>query len=427
MPWLVVLVISFGGAVSAQNGGWEVTSAAPVSLPEDAELLHHLFYAPDGLHVVYEADGEIEDRAICRTAIMTGAATCVDVSREFPRGRLIPELYFSPLGWSPDSTKVAVVDQAYRYYRDSDLWVIDFEAGTTANLTDDDYDDNLMPGNTQPGVAIETQPTWSPDGSQIAVERMVIDEDGGLGLATLSLVDAVTGEVRDLGRLPSPPDYEMDAGSVLDLAWSPDGTQLAFTLRHMRLEPEYDGIWLMDVASGQIRQLLTVGQAVELMKSYTGEAEAENLFLAAAPLVWSPDGSRLLFWAGDPTSFAPGIIGAFVLDLETGEVTSVPLPDMIGDLPDWRQAWPVQAAWSPDSAYLLVSYRLISSVEGEEPLPLIESEETLEVSLRLVEVATGESRLLGYLPLIPMADYQAIWAPTGDVVIDGHHLEMSQG
>jgi hypothetical protein len=77
-------------------------------------------------------------------------------------------------------------------------------------------------------------------------------------------------------------------------------------------------------------------------------------FFAAIQARWSPDGSRILFWAGSPGAFVQRT-WLFWIDVETGEISPAPLPAHPSDQPNFRAIWPMQAAWSPDGSLLLVA------------------------------------------------------------------------
>jgi len=100
--------------------------------------------------------------------------------------------------WSPDGTQLA-----YSSDKDSEhlqLWVRDMKSGRSRRLTD---------LTTQPQGA-----AWSPDGSRIAFFNV----DGMWRVAQMSVIDVVTGKVTKVhDTLPQP-------GAP---AWSPDGKRLA--------------------------------------------------------------------------------------------------------------------------------------------------------------------------------------------------------
>jgi Tol biopolymer transport system component len=88
-------------------------------------------------------------------------------------------------------------------------------------------------------------PAWSPDGNLIAFSGLV----GGLN--DLFVYDLAASSLR---RLTS------DAFAELDPAWSPDGKQIAFSTDRFstalpQLEPGNLSLAIMDVASGQVRQV----------------------------------------------------------------------------------------------------------------------------------------------------------------------------
>ena len=99
-----------------------------------------------------------------------------------------------------------------------------------------------------------TPPTVGDDG-RIAV----VGRDGDI-----LTVDATTGVSQTLWRCP-------DACHVTALAWSPDGTRLAYA--------ERNDIWLLDPLRGERRQLASCGDCAS---PYT-------------TIAWSPDGSRIAF------------------------------------------------------------------------------------------------------------------------------------
>jgi hypothetical protein len=231
---LLFTVLSAG----AQNNT-QATSATPLAIPNDASP--RLFPAPDGIHAAYERAVRLNGHRDYYLCVLNG------VTQEEPQCALAPQPLPSgfepdplsllvPFRWSPDSTQIAAVGQPLGTQADTDLWLLDVESGEWRNLTDDGYEGALAAkdGNPAPpaGVSIELQPVWSPDRTQIAVERTIINDAGSFAPSTLAVVDVASGEVRELGKLPGSADDVVDAGSVTGMDWSPDGSSLAVTVRH---------------------------------------------------------------------------------------------------------------------------------------------------------------------------------------------------
>lgn len=134
--------------------------------------------------------------------------------------------------WSPDGTKFALAVQTQG---DNELAILDVRSRRIER---------------QIGIPEAGQlwnPAWSPDGRSIAVSGSVG------GLTDLFLIDVESGRARRLTN---------DAYAELQPEWSPDSKSLAYvTDRGTGGDPAHRdysdvGIWLMDVASGQSRQIV---------------------------------------------------------------------------------------------------------------------------------------------------------------------------
>ena len=110
-----------------------------------------------------------------------------------------------------------------------------------------------------PGVNEVIELAWSPDGRQIAVlgeDLLVMGRDGS--------------ELRNITR--KPPEWRI---SGFNFAWSPDGRRIAVGITERFREP--DQIWLVNVDGTGKRKLTSSG----------GDSP-----------VWSPDGKRIAFASG---------------------------------------------------------------------------------------------------------------------------------
>jgi Tol biopolymer transport system component len=192
---------------------------------------------------------------------------CYEPPQALPRGfEPDPNSYLVPFSWSPDGLTIAAVGQPFVTQTDTDLWLLDAATGGWTSLTDDNYEGALAATETVPAapadVSIEVQPAWSPDGTQLAVERTVTNEERALGSSTISLINAATGEIRDLSPLPGHETHPVDASSITGITWSPDGSTLAISVRHRELDMENDGVWLVNVDSGELTPLVSVDTAI---------------------------------------------------------------------------------------------------------------------------------------------------------------------
>jgi TolB protein len=189
--------------------------------------------------------------------------------------------------WSPDGKWIAYSggkggwnDDAY-----NDIWVVSSDSGRPRRLTDT-YEDDC-------------NPSWSPDGKQLAFDRnddgrnwiYVVNSDGtGLrrltGIYNWSAVWTADGRIsytNDRGIWVVNPDgtdrhllaranVDLSAGGT-PLAWSPDGGAIAFTTG--------TALWVMG-AHGSGRHKIF------------GDSKRET----RTP-VWSPDGSSIAWTQGD--------------------------------------------------------------------------------------------------------------------------------
>jgi hypothetical protein len=169
--------------------------------------------------------------------------------------------------------------------------------------------------------------------------------------------------------------------------------------------------------SGTIERLISLSDVESALQGVIAGLALESL----GPVIWSPDGTRLLFWAGDPGK-RPAIAWPFMLNLDSRELVSVPVPAHPSDKPDRRAIRPLQAAWSPDgSALLLLTFGF---PPDETVNPLDPQGDSPRLSVRVVDVETGSDTALGHLPLGPSnALYFASWG-NGGAITNGYHLQI---
>ena len=156
--------------------------------------------------------------------------------------------------WSPDGRRIAftasikdgeiVTPHGVFEHRHRQIFVMDADGGNQRNLSNSDFD--------------EWDPSWSPDGKQVA---LVSIKDGfGMGIY---VVDA---DGANQQRLTDELSHEWAP------AWSPDGERIAFVSDR----DENWEIYMMDADGGNQRRL------------------TKNLSPDMAPS-WSPDGERIAF------------------------------------------------------------------------------------------------------------------------------------
>ncbi len=246
--------------------------------------------------ILYTADGHIKRRLLARepaivpfTAKVTLQRATLPPSRRAlePQGQQAVRGIVAP-AVSPDGRAVAFVALG-------DLWLQPI-GGKAIRLTDD--------------AAFEQDPTWSPDGGQIAYAS---DRDGHMNLWIRDLASGrdtrVTNETR---------------AAVSGAAWSPDGSHVAFLLDRR------------DFAAVRVRKGDGMG----------GREDSSGVFREIGRPTWSPDSRSIAMGRLFPFSdrYREGLNQLFVHSFESGNDVSV-VP-MAGHSAGNRQSGgPV---WSPN-------------------------------------------------------------------------------
>jgi dipeptidyl aminopeptidase/acylaminoacyl peptidase len=207
---------------------------------------------------------------VCLYATADGSViTCAPLPEELRRYQS------SSVRWSPDERYLALVDtEAYRDFRDSDLWLINAETLTFTNLTDDGtmeapfLPDALEEGEV-PGL-VDLVPQWSADSAHIIFYRVYLD--GEALRAGFFRIPVTGGEPEQIHPLADDP---RDFGFVT------------------HLEPASDNAWVYVASPGR------VPDTIRLLDLTTGEDRAIYTLTederGVAALDAAPDGSAVLF------------------------------------------------------------------------------------------------------------------------------------
>ena len=157
---------------------------------------------------------------------------------------------------SPDGSQVV-----YTALLDGRMYTVDTEGGVSHLLL--------------ASARMLYNPTFSPDGTQIAY----FDGGGDWG-HSLRVMNADGSGVRIL--FDQAPE---EVGHVYNLAWSPDGSRLAFSAQE-------GGIWIVGVDGSGLTKVIPDGVNV----------------------YWSPDGSRISYQSADALSGALGALEIAAVD-----------------------------------------------------------------------------------------------------------------
>ncbi len=200
------------------------------------------------------------------------------------------------------------------YVQGGDIWVKGLPDGEPQRLTTDGHN---------------SEPRWSPSGQWLAFRRgdfnrvWIMREDGVAARQAnqgrpvdafawspvedhLAYVDASNGAlcvqdadaeqsealVREVGEdSPTPPERER---GVTEIAWSMDGTRIAYTLfEHPQQAgenagpPSYQGLWVVPAGGGEPEEIYDSGVPERGMVHLYG---------------WTVDGGHVLFWQGETLS-----------------------------------------------------------------------------------------------------------------------------
>jgi Tol biopolymer transport system component len=337
----------------------------------------------------YVSDGKIRKRSLkgseAQTVAFSAAVPVTRVQytrrkRNFQSTTPRPALGIVRPVISPDGTKIAFAAL-------NDIYVMDV-GGKPSNITKD--------------RALDTDPAWSPDGSQL-----VYSSDKGGNQLQLWIRDMRTGQNHQVTHLSTQP---------LGAAWSPDGKRIAF----LNITNNYGvaEVAVLDVATGVVKKL------------------HDTLPQPGAP-VWSADGKRLALAGLVPFSrrFREGTNQVLTISVSGGGADRWYQPSPTLSIDSRADCGPV---WSPDGTKMAAIYegvltvwpvslsgeplappRRISNESANAPTWQGDSTHLLYQSfdkLKMVDVNTGDDRE------IPVDLTYTPDVPTGRVVVHAGRL-----
>jgi dipeptidyl aminopeptidase/acylaminoacyl peptidase len=305
---LLLLSLSFFtiGIVSAQDTAptWTLTSVETLSelLGDDYESTEFVYLSPDGSALAWQA----RDSGLAVYTFADQESTYYPWPETFRRlGR------YSMPSWSPDAAYFAFNESVFDFALESDLWLLDRGTGEIINRTDDGLEGGWF--DFENPFSLDYMPIWNPATSDLYFFRSTrLDE----------------GDKTELYLLPVERDEPKLAADLTDDVLvlsiyrpgviSPDGTRMALISLGSDLNNDKNGLWLLDLKTGDIEQIATIDDLRTGLPDWQGEET--GLF------------PEFISWAGDDAvvvqsrdyQFATGISQmAHYVDLTTQAVTPI--------------------------------------------------------------------------------------------------------
>jgi len=199
--------------------------------------------------------------------------------------------------WSPDGSQIAFA--AWSGNRvDTDIFVMDADGGHIRRLAGTARKDG--------------HPDWSPDGSRIVFHSRYQSWDGILPRGVIWVVSVHDGE---LTRLDLDTPFWGGYWDGADPAWSPDGRRIAYSRlagSTINGKTPYVPLWVM-------RSDGTEERSLHRWKKRWGDCELEAS--------WSPDGSSIAYIGAGSSSSR-----IWIIDVQTREFDYISTPDPVADL-----------------------------------------------------------------------------------------------
>ena len=387
------------GNLYVADAGWD----GIIRLTEDAELesgsLRYSAYTWAGDSVVYATQ---EADAAGSIATTLSAVRPGERARTLFRDEGFAPFFLSP---SPDGTRVG--------YLGGRAGEMGFAMGSVELETGERIDH----GTGQPFYA-----AWSPDGDSLATHIGSPGSRTGSRLALQTFGDegAVAASATELG---------LDTGIFQTPDYAPDGSRIAVVLR----DAAGDGIHLLDESGSDLGRLVALEEtaasvawspvgnrlayldgvftrsgtlAGRLYVAGVGSSRPELVSDLAIAHVWSPDGTKLLYFepfaAQGPGSSALAyrVVIYSLIAGESSVVASIrPAPSFVAQIvPFIDQYERGHTLWSPDSRLIVLN---TLGANGGQYVHLLDTEtyeagEAFRVSYRLVQDVPRE--LLGIAP-----------------------------
>lgn len=401
---LFVLLSLFSiGLVAAQEttSAWTLTSIEPVQtlIGDDYESTEFVYLSPDGSTLAWQ----VRDSGLAVYSFADQENTYYPWPETFRRlGR------YSMPSWSPDGQFLAFNESVFDLAVESDLWLLDRAAGEIINRTDDGLLGRWF--DFENPFSLDYLPTWNPATNDLYFFRSTRLDEGDKTELYLMPVE------RDEPKLTADLTNDVPVVSIYRPAIiSPDGTRLAFIVLGSDLEDPSNGVWLLDLKSGEPEQ---IASATDLR---SGLPEWQNAQRGLFPdvLLWA--GNDALVVQSLDRQYSTGIFQmAYYVDLATQQATPITTFDDITEMSELYTSddsaspllrIPRAGVVTPDgSTFLFLRHNLnrtyagISAVslppDGSAPLKLGEIEDFdigLEATAPPVMSADGKALLYGYL------------------------------